>query len=106
MLLEKEWLSFGHRFSHHGRQTNEKEDCFSPIFLQFLDCVYQIHRQFPHCFEFNEFFLECLAYHHCSIRFRTFVCDSEKKRCNAVGKLGNTGPRLADNQSRDLNKEF
>ena len=34
MLIEKEWLSFGHRFSLHGRQTNEKEDNFAPIFLQ------------------------------------------------------------------------
>jgi len=85
MLLEKEWLSFGHRFSLHGRQTNEKEDNFAPIFLQFLDAVYQIHRQFPHCFEFNEFYLETLAYHHCSMRFRTFVCDSEKKRAQALG---------------------
>ncbi|KAL5252867.1 hypothetical protein ACHWQZ_G015591 [Mnemiopsis leidyi] len=85
MLIEKEWLSFGHRFSLHGRQTNEKEDNFAPIFLQFLDTVYQIHRQFPHCFEFNEFYLESLAYHHCSMRFRTFVCDSEKKRAQALG---------------------
>ena len=35
-LIEKEWLSFGHRFSLHGRQTNEKEDNFAPIFLQVL----------------------------------------------------------------------
>ena len=38
MLIEKEWLSFGHRFSLHGRQTNEKEDNFAPIFLQVTNC--------------------------------------------------------------------
>lgn len=84
-LIEKDWLSFGHRFSLHGRHTEGKEDDFAPIFLQFLDIVYQIHRQFPWCFEFNEFYLETMAYHHCSMRFRTFVCDSEKKRRQEVG---------------------
>ena len=29
----------------------------SPIFLQWLDCVYQIHRQFPEAFQFNETYL-------------------------------------------------
>ena len=41
VLIEKEWLSFGHRFhDRHYRATMPKNR--SPIFLQFLDCVWQV----------------------------------------------------------------
>ena len=40
-------------------------------------------RQFPLSFEFNEHFLCTLAYHHMSMRFRTFAMDSEHERHEA-----------------------
>lgn len=49
----------------------------SPIFHQFLDCVYQILRQNPCEFEFNSRFLKRLFYHHYSCQYGTFLCDSE-----------------------------
>ncbi|CAH8555504.1 unnamed protein product [Schistosoma haematobium] len=60
ILVEREWLQFGHKFSdrsgYASPSLNINEQ--SPIFLQWLDCVHQIRNQFPHCFEFNESFLE------------------------------------------------
>lgn len=81
-LIEVDWLQFGHKFSQrNGHCTNSNdtnERC--PVFLQWLDCVYQILRQFPSAFQFNETFLIKLCYHSYSCLFGTFLCDSNIER--------------------------
>uniref|UniRef100_A0A1I7U3X2 UDENN domain-containing protein n=2 Tax=Caenorhabditis tropicalis TaxID=1561998 RepID=A0A1I7U3X2_9PELO len=76
ILIEKEWLSFGHHFHSDG------ESC-SASFLCFMDCVYQINQQFPTAFEFSEFYINFLSFHSASGFFRTFVDDCEEKRLQA-----------------------
>ena len=59
MLVEKEWLAFGHKFADRcgiGRCTEDtNERC--PVFLQWLDAVHQLHTQNPRAFQFNQIFL-------------------------------------------------
>uniref|UniRef100_A0A3B4YBJ5 phosphatidylinositol-3,5-bisphosphate 3-phosphatase n=1 Tax=Seriola lalandi dorsalis TaxID=1841481 RepID=A0A3B4YBJ5_SERLL len=59
VLVETEWLDYGHKFGDRcGHQENAddvSEQC--PVFLQWLDCVHQLLKQFPCLFEFNEAFL-------------------------------------------------
>lgn len=65
ILIEKEWLSFGHKFGQrigHGSSKHDDQER-SPIFVQFVDCTWQVMRRFPRAFEFNETFLITVRKH-------------------------------------------
>ncbi|XP_036160615.1 myotubularin isoform X4 [Myotis myotis] len=84
ILVQKEWISFGHKFASrigHGDKNHADADR-SPIFLQFIDCVWQMSKQFPTAFEFNERFLMTILDHLYSCRFGTFLynCESARER--------------------------
>lgn len=86
VLIEKEWLSFGHKFQQrigHGDIHHSDADR-SPVFLQFIDCVWQISKQFPNALEFNEYFLITILDHLYSCRFGTFLCNTERERVSEV----------------------
>ena len=144
VLVEKDWLSFGHRFmdrsghlshekffttaSGHGEPDSddekEGEDVgdfepvkaatalwgfgkslaanfssgqssqskthvkeISPVFHQFLDCVWQIYRQFPTRFEFNPDFLVELQKQLHTGTYGTFLynCEKDRRRPDADG---------------------
>lgn len=100
ILLEKEFMSFGHRFAercghqvqgrtsietHAGVPTSDTEGSghrpnASPIFYHFMDVVYQVHRQYPTCFEFSTRLLERLAVDAYSCLYGTFLCNGEQER--------------------------
>ncbi|XP_042564332.1 myotubularin-related protein 1-like [Clupea harengus] len=82
VLVEKEWLSFGYRFASrvgHGDQNHANSER-SPLFVQFMDGVWQMTRQFPSAFEFNELFLITVLDHLYSCLFGTFLYNSEQER--------------------------
>jgi myotubularin-related protein 1/2 len=78
ILIEKEWLSFGHKF--HERlgygERNAADDQRSPIFVQWVECLWQLTEQFPTAFEFNSRLLVTLLDEIFSCRFGTFLLNS------------------------------
>eukprot|EP01121_Diplochlamys_sp_Union-15-3_P011571 TRINITY_DN3369_c0_g1_i2.p1 TRINITY_DN3369_c0_g1~~TRINITY_DN3369_c0_g1_i2.p1 ORF type:complete len:509 (-),score=55.57 TRINITY_DN3369_c0_g1_i2:28-1554(-) len=81
ILIEKEWVSFGHKFhTRLGHNAHVLEEERSPVFLQFLDCVYQIMQQYPNSFEFNNSLLCAIMDEAYSTKFGTFIGDCEYER--------------------------
>ncbi|XP_059488042.1 myotubularin-related protein 9 [Neocloeon triangulifer] len=103
-LVEREWLQAGHPFT-----LRHKKSCFSVggssvvpgsnksgivkgqqacTFLLFLDCVFQIHCQFPCSFEFNTHLLTLLFEHSYSSQFGTFLgnCEADREQLKLFKK--------------------
>ncbi|CAF5183399.1 unnamed protein product, partial [Rotaria magnacalcarata] len=78
----REWIAFGHKFADRCGHWNGSNDLNerSPVFLQWLDCIYQLYTQHPTAFEFNENFLLKLANHTYSCLYGTFICNTDSDR--------------------------
>ncbi|NXY51968.1 MTMR9 protein, partial [Ceuthmochares aereus] len=82
-LLQREWIEAGHPFHlrcarsaySHARPKQE-----APLFLLFLDCVWQLSRQFPFSLEFDERLLLTLFDNAYASAYGTFLCNNEKER--------------------------
>lgn len=79
-LIQKEWVVLGHPFaSRLGHVLNQDVEP-SPLFLLYLDCVWQLLQQYPTAFQFSETYLTTLwDSAHLSI-FETFLFNSERER--------------------------
>ncbi|XP_062517298.1 myotubularin-like isoform X2 [Corticium candelabrum] len=55
-----------------------------PIFLLFLDCVYQLTCQYPTAFEFSEFLLQHLWSTSYSCLYGSFLFDCEKEHLDVI----------------------
>ncbi|CAG8528155.1 5988_t:CDS:2 [Paraglomus brasilianum] len=111
VLIEKEWLAFGHPFRSRGglplspqcssifptisspppnRQLHQPPSVPSPVFLLFLTCVHHLIQQNPDKFEYNDFLLLCLARAAGgNSPYGDFLCNSERER-TCVGLRENT----------------
>lgn len=106
-LVEKEWLQAGHPFQHRCAQSayaNSKQRWEAPTFLLFLDCVWQILRQFPCSFEFNERFLVTLFEHAYASQFGTFLGNNEFERSKLKLKQKTLSLWSWVNQPNELHK--
>merc|ERR1719436_961169 len=84
LLIQKEWCSFGHRFRTRLANGEQPTDEYSPVFIQWLECVFQLVTQFPDAFEFTPAVLLRLANEVMSNRYGTFLCDNERERAEKV----------------------
>ena len=88
VLIEKDWLSFGHQFRYRNGFYSSldtpteitSENQFSPIFIQWLDSVYQIMSQNYTKFEFNLNLLTFIAEEVYNGKYGTFLFNNEYER--------------------------
>ncbi|TNN08579.1 Myotubularin-related protein [Schistosoma japonicum] len=82
-LIDHTWLQAGHPFTERCQNSafslkplkNE-----SPVFILFLDCVWQLLRQYPNSFEFTDELLCVLAKHAYFSEYGTFLGNSSQER--------------------------
>ncbi|KAL6462722.1 hypothetical protein MHYP_G00291440 [Metynnis hypsauchen] len=80
VLIEKDWISFGHKFADRCDQLDGDLKEVSPIFTQFLECVWQLTEQFPQAFQFSEWFLIQIHEHVHSCQFGNFLGNNQRQR--------------------------
>ncbi|XP_025780132.1 myotubularin-related protein 12 isoform X2 [Puma concolor] len=81
-LVQKEWIMGGHSFldrCNHLRQSDKEE---VPVFLLFLDCVWQLVHQHPPAFDFTETYLTVLSDSLYIPIFSTFFFNSPHQKDN------------------------
>ncbi|XP_054262707.1 myotubularin-related protein 10-B-like isoform X1 [Macrosteles quadrilineatus] len=88
-LVQKEWVALGHPFCTRLGHVYNMETQEAPVFLLFLDCVWQLLEQFPGEFQFTETYLTTLwDSAHISV-FETFLFDCERDRKLAMSDPNN-----------------
>ena len=87
-LIEKDWLSFGHQFRYRNGMYStldsppkvSNDNQFSPIFLQWLDSLYQLMDQNYTKFQFNFNLILFLAKELYTGNYGTFLFNNDKER--------------------------
>ncbi|ETV99936.1 hypothetical protein, variant 1 [Aphanomyces invadans] len=113
VLIQQEWLAFGHRFEArcgmkaHGKKGYWDDDQSSPVFVQFIDAVWQMTQQAPCSFEFNEAYLIALLDEVYSRRSGTFLfdCDEQRQKARTHARCPSVWMRIGGNLS-DISNPF
>ncbi|XP_065123958.1 myotubularin-related protein 10 [Paramisgurnus dabryanus] len=79
-LIQKEWVMAGHRFLDRCNHLKKNDREESPVFLLFLDCVWQLWNQYPAAFEFTEVYLTVLGDSMWLPVFSTFLFNCPRQR--------------------------
>uniref|UniRef100_A0A8C9TTH7 Myotubularin related protein 8 n=1 Tax=Scleropages formosus TaxID=113540 RepID=A0A8C9TTH7_SCLFO len=80
VLIEKEWISMGHKFTQRCGHLEGDPKEVSPIFTQFIECLWHLMEQFPCAFEFNERYLLEIHDHVYACQFGNFIGNCQKER--------------------------
>uniref|UniRef100_A0AAY5KLZ3 Myotubularin-related protein 12 n=1 Tax=Esox lucius TaxID=8010 RepID=A0AAY5KLZ3_ESOLU len=85
-LVQKEWVAGGHAFLDRSNQLHlkEKVESQSPVFLLFLECVWQLHQQHGPAFQFSETYLTVLSDSVHVPVFATFLFNNDSHRANVL----------------------
>ncbi|KAM4682301.1 phosphatidylinositol-3,5-bisphosphate 3-phosphatase MTMR6 isoform 4-T5 [Amazona ochrocephala] len=105
VLIEKDWISFGHKFSDRCSQLDGDPKEISPVFTQFLESVWNLTEQFPQAFEYNEAFLLQIHEHVHSCQFGNFIgnCQKEREELKLKEKTYSLWPFLLGEQKKYRN---
>ncbi|XP_072849819.2 phosphatidylinositol-3,5-bisphosphate 3-phosphatase MTMR6 isoform X1 [Pogona vitticeps] len=105
VLIEKDWIAFGHKFSDRCGQLDGDPKEISPVFAQFLESVWHLTEQFPQAFEYNEAFLLQIHEHVHSCQFGNFIgnCQKEREELKLKEKTYSLWPFLLDEHQKYLN---
>ncbi|XP_040282126.1 myotubularin-related protein 6 [Bufo bufo] len=108
VLIEKDWISFGHKFADRCGQLDSDSKEISPVFTQFLECVWHLTEQFPQAFEFSEAFLLQIHEHVHSCQFGNFIgkCEKEREELRLKEKTHSLWAHLLSEQSKYRNPIF
>ncbi|CAD7948110.1 unnamed protein product [Amoebophrya sp. A120] len=108
VLIQKEWCSYGHQFKTRLATSQKATGEYSPVFFQWLDCVYQFAvLQHPERFEFNEQLLLDLTTFAVSNQFGTFLADNESECCSRyLTKTKSVWTHVLENKTRYRNPRF
>ncbi|XP_050691145.1 myotubularin-related protein 10-B-like isoform X2 [Eriocheir sinensis] len=91
-LVQKEWVALGHPFTKRLGHTRNQVDEQSPLWLLFLDCVYQVGLQHPTALEFTSDYLVALWHAaYCSLH-SSFMFDSINAKFTASAVLQRENP--------------
>ncbi|KAF6717838.1 Myotubularin-related protein 7 [Oryzias melastigma] len=80
VLIEKDWISFGHKFTHRYNHLDGDPKEVSPIIDQFLECLWQLMEQFPCAFQYNERSLITIHNHVYSCQYGNFIGNCQRER--------------------------
>ncbi|KAL0591715.1 hypothetical protein ABG067_000857 [Albugo candida] len=107
-IVDKEWIRAGHKFHDRvglGISASEEQ---SPVFLQFLDCVWQLWQQYPTWFEFSPRILVDMADAVFSGQYGTFLgnCDRERRNWNITERTPSLWAHALQNEAHYLNSFY
>uniref|UniRef100_A0A8C8CZE8 Myotubularin-related protein 12 n=1 Tax=Oncorhynchus tshawytscha TaxID=74940 RepID=A0A8C8CZE8_ONCTS len=79
-LVQKEWVAGGHAFLDRSNHLHLKDKVESPVFLLFLECVWQLQQQHGPAFQFSETYLTVLSDSVHVPVFTTFLFNNDGHR--------------------------
>lgn len=92
-LIQKEWVALGHPFTKRLGHTRNQVEEQSPVWLLFLDCVYQVSLQHHTALEFTSEYLVALWHAaHCSLH-SSFMFNSVNAKYSASDVLQRENPQ-------------